>query len=104
MADKLMVDVDEIESSSEEETEQHDELNEERMKKEEIMANLKHLNLLGSSGPAVTSPSDAGESGSRKGAESGQKKLGDLNIKEPSISASSDNDEEGDDSVDHLEV
>lgn len=58
MADKLMQDVDEIKSSSETESVSAKIVDEERMKKEEIMANLKHLNLLGSGEPGVTSPSE----------------------------------------------
>ena len=60
MANKLMQDVDDIESSSESEpVSPNNVINEERMKKEEIMANLKHLNLLGNVDPtSITSPSE----------------------------------------------
>jgi len=59
MANKLMQDVNEIESSSHTESEGPDNVaaDEERMKKEEIMANLKQLNLLQSADPGVMSPS-----------------------------------------------
>ena len=109
MADKLMQDVDEIESSSQTESVGPDVANEERMKKEEIMANLKHLNLLGNDTQAFSSrpsevPEDVNSPISRKDNPSSPNSDGlnsgnNLNIiKEPSISSSSqdldDNDPE----------
>ena len=49
--------LDEEESSSQESQSAAD-LTSERAKKQEIMANLKHLNLLGSSAEGVESPSE----------------------------------------------
>ena len=103
MADKLMQDVDEIKSSSESESITAQQVDEERMKKEEIMANLKHLNMLGSGDPGtITSPSevpDINSNISRKdnpssptsdNVYSGTYQQNKLNeVKEPSISSDS---------------
>jgi len=57
MANKLMQDVDEIDSSDDESSMMPD-LSSERVKKDEIIANLKHLNLLGNHGNAPSSDAD----------------------------------------------
>ena len=62
MADKLMQDINEIKSSSETEQSVTAQVAEqERKKKDEIMANLKHLNMLGNVDYGATSPSEVPE-------------------------------------------
>ena len=99
MADKLMLDVDEIESSSVEESNGPDAVNEERMKKEEIMQNLKHLNLLGNDDqpfsskpseiPGANSPISRKDNPTSVNSDPLSTKNNIKFLKEPSISSSS---------------